>query len=208
MKIGIIGSGNIGGSLGIHLAEAGYEIMFSSRHPNRLKKLAKRAGKNASVGTIEEAAQFGKVIILSIPFWGIKEVAEKLNPLKGKIIIETVNPYPERDGQLALDVRRSERAASEFVADYFPKAHVLKAFNTIYFKDLQDQAFREGNLRAIPYAGDHKPSLKILKEIIEDIGFTPVYVGKLAESHIIDPEQELYSKDMTAAEMKKVLEKH
>lgn len=205
MKVGIIGSGKIGGTLGIHLANAGYNVMFSSRHPEELKTLAGEAGSNASVGTIEEAADFGEAIILSVPFWAVEEVAEKIGEQDGKIIIETVNPYPDRDGQMAQEVRDSNRAASEFVADHFPGAHVLKAFNAIYFTHLRDQAFRDDQRRAIPYAGDHQPTLEKLEQLITDIGFDPVYVGKLSESHIIDPDQELYTKDLTAEEMQAIL---
>lgn len=205
MKVGIIGSGNIGGNLGIHLANAGYEVMFSSRHPDKLKTLADEAGNNASAGTIEEAAGFGDTIILSVPFWAVEEVAGKIGLQDDKIIIETVNPYPGRDGQMAQEVRDSNRAASEFVADYFPRAHVLKAFNAIYFKHLWDHAFRDGQRRTIPYAGDHQPSLEKLEKLITDIGFDPVYVGKLSESHIIDPDQELYTKDLTARETQNIL---
>lgn len=207
MKIGIIGSGNIGGNLGIHLASAGYEVMFSSRHPDELRDLAQEAGENASVGSIEEAAKFGNTIILSIPYWAVEEVADKIGPQKGKTVIETVNPYPGRDGEMAQKVRDSERAASEFVAEHFPEAHVLKAFNVIYFKNLRDQAFRDGPRRAIPYAGDYQPSLEKLEELINDIGFDPVYVGKLSDSHIIDPEQKLYTNDLTAQEMRSILDR-
>jgi predicted dinucleotide-binding enzyme len=207
MKIGIIGSGNIGGNLGLHLANAGYEVMFSSRHPDELEGLASEAGKIAITGTIEEAANFGDIAVLSIPFWGIEEISEKVGQqLKGKILLETVNPYPERDGKMAQDVRDSGRAASEFVADHFPDAHVVKAFNSIYFKKLRDQAFREPERRAILYAGDHQPSLQTIEQLIKDIGFGPVYVGKLSESHIIDPEQELYTRDVTVDEAKEILD--
>jgi predicted dinucleotide-binding enzyme len=208
MKIGIIGSGHIGGNLGKHLAKAGHEILFSSRHPDELKELAEEAGENATTGTIKEAANFGDIVILSIPFWGVEEVAEKTGPLTDKILIETVNPYPERDGQMAQDVRDSDRAASEFVAEQFPQAHVLKAFNAIYYKKLRDEAFQEGERRAILYAGDHQPSLDILEQLIDEIGFGPVYVGKLSESHIIDPEQELYTKDVTVEEAKEIVDNY
>ncbi|HYW35046.1 MAG TPA: NAD(P)-binding domain-containing protein [Balneolaceae bacterium] len=206
MKIGIIGSGNIGGNLGIHLAKAGHQVLFSSRHPEQLHDLAKEAGDNATTGTIREAADFGNVIILSVPFWAVEEVAGKIGPQEGKLIIETVNPYPQRDGEMAQKVRDSNRAASEFVAEHFPEAHVFKAFNAIYFKDLRDQPFRKPARRAVPYAGDHQPSKQIVEQLIDDIGFAPVYIGKLSESHIIDPEQELYTKDKTADEVKQILE--
>lgn len=125
-----------------------------------------------------------------------------------KTIIETTNPYPKRDGAMAEEIRQSERAASEFVADYFPDAHVLKAFNTIYFKHLRDQAFRDGDRRVIPYAGNHKPSLRHLKNLIEEIGFGPLYVGTLDESHPMDVDQALYNKDLTVEEAKQILGKN
>lgn len=206
MKIGIIGSGNIGGNLGMHLTDAGYEVMFSSRHPDRLKPLAKQAGTKASVGTVEEAAEFGDIIILAVPFKAVEDVAEKIGPQTDKTIIETTNPYPNRDGEVAQRVRDSNKAASVFVAEHFPEAHVVKAFNTVYFKDLRDDAFREDDRRAIPYAGDHKPSLNILEQLIDEIGFAPVYVGQLSESHPMDVEQELFTENLTAAEVKQILE--
>lgn len=205
MKIGIIGSGHIGGNLGIHLARAGYPVLFSSRHPEELKELANEAGENATTGTIEEAAEYGDTLILSIPFWAVEEVAAKTGPLDGKTIIETTNPYPGRDGEVAEKARESDKAASEFVADHFPEANVIKAFNTIYYEHLKNQANRPGEPRAIPYAGDDKDSLKEVEELIKRIGFAPVYVGKLSESHLMDVDQPLYNKDLTESEVKQII---
>jgi len=99
-KIGIVGSGNIGGTLGILLGKAGYEIFFSSRHPETLKDLVKTVGPNASAGDLAEAIAFGDVIIMSLPMKAFKELsAETKDALKGKIVIDTSNPYPERDGE-------------------------------------------------------------------------------------------------------------
>src|SRR5699024_6650081 len=97
-------------------------VMFSSRHPDELKALAEKAGNGATTGSIEKAANFGDTIVLSIPFRAVEEVAEKIGSQDGKTIIETVNPYPQRDGKMAQEVRDSDRAASEFVADHFPEA--------------------------------------------------------------------------------------
>lgn len=206
MKIGIIGSGHIGGNLGIHLANAGHSVKFSSRHPDQLKELAEDAGENASVCTIKEAADFGDVLVLSIPFWAVEEVAEKTGSLEGKIIIETTNPYPGRDGEIATKARESSKAASTFVADHFPKAHVVKAFNTIYYEHLKNQTNRSDNVRTIPYAGDDKVVLELVEDLIRQIGFAPVYVGKLSESHLMDVDQPLYNKDLNEAEVKEIIQ--
>lgn len=205
MKIGIIGSGHIGGNLGIHLAKAGHKVFFSSRHPDQLKDLAEEAEENAKTGTVQEAAEYGNLIVLSTPFWAIEEVAEQTGPLEGKTVIETVNPYPGRDGDIAKKVRESEKPASVFVAGHFPKAHVVKAFNTIYFEHLRDQANRQGNLRAIPFAGDYEKSVNLVKELIKEIGFEPVYVGKLSESHPMDVDQVLYNRDLTADQVRQII---
>lgn len=208
MKIGIIGSGNIGGNLGIHLARAGHTILFSSRHPDQLKDLANEAGKNATTGTVKQAADFGDVLVLSVPFWAIEEVAEKVGPLKDKTIIETTNPYPGRDGEVAKKVRNSAQPASVFVADYFSEAIVVKAFNTIYYEHLKNHAKRPGDRRAIPYAGDHKESLELVEDLITQIGFAPVYVGKLSESRLMDVDQPLYTKDLTEEKTKKIIQEN
>ncbi len=106
-RIGIVGSGHIGGTLGILLAKAGYEILYSSRHPDALKNLVKIAGPKACAGTVAEAIAFGDVTVLSLPLKAIPELdAATKEALKGKIVIDTSNPYPERDGVIAEEARK------------------------------------------------------------------------------------------------------
>jgi hypothetical protein len=117
-RIGIVGSGHIGGNLGILLAKAGYEIFYSSRHPDTLKNLVKSAGPKARAGTVADAIAFGDVIVLSLPLKAIPELgAETKEALKGKIVIDTSNPYPERDGVIAEEARKEPRGMGAFVAD-------------------------------------------------------------------------------------------
>ena len=207
-KVGIIGSGNIGGNLGLHLAKAGYEVMFSSRHPEQLKELADRAGSNASTGAIMEAAQFGDIIVISIPFWAMEDLSEEIQGyVEDKLIIDTTNPYPERDGGMAQQVRDSSKGSTEFVSDLFPSSYVTKAFNTIYYKYLINEAFKpEGERFALPYSGNDDRAVEALASLIDDIGFGGVYVGKLSESKVTDPDQPLYNKQMSVEEAKNFLE--
>lgn len=206
-KVGIIGSGNIGGNLGLHLAKAGYQVMFSSRHPEQLQELSGQAGPNASIGTIREAAEFGGIIVISIPFWAMKDLSKEILPLvKDKVIVDTTNPYPERDGELGQQVRDSPKGSTEFVNDLFPSAQVTKAFNTIYYKNLINHAFKPvGERFALPYSGDDEQAVKALASLIEDIGFGGVYVGKLSESKITDPDQPLYNKQMNVEAVENML---
>lgn len=206
MKIGIIGSGKIGGTLGLHLANADYEVLFSSRHPEQLKSLADKAGDNGSTGNVKEAAEFGKLVILAVPFRAIPEIAEYSKLMERKIMVDATNPFPNRDGEMATRQKESGKTSSRFVADYFPGSHVLKAFNTIFYRHLQDQVFRKEERRAIPYAGDHQPSLDKLRQLIDDIGFGPVYVGKLSESRIMEPGQPLFTNDLSVKELQQVLD--
>lgn len=143
MKIGIIGSGNIGATLGQHWASAGHQVMFSSRHPEELKSMADRVG--AQVGATEEAARFGEVILLATPFGKNAEVAQQVGPLDGKVLIDATNPYPQRDGEVAQRVIDNEAlTATGWTAQQFSGARVVKAFNSIYFKVPDAQAVARG----------------------------------------------------------------
>jgi hypothetical protein len=206
MKIGIIGSGMIGGAIGVALAAAGYEVLFSSRHPEQLNDIVQAAGNNARSGEISEAAEFGAVLILAVPFWAIEELSEKLGQLDGKVLIDVSNPFPQRDGDIAKEVLESGQASSKYVANCFPHASLVKAFNTIYYKDIKEHAFRKKEKRALPYAGSEKSALQIVREMIEKIGFEPIHIGPISESHPMDANQALFNNDLTANEIRKILE--
>lgn len=205
MKVGIIGSGHIGGNFGIHLAKAGYEVMFSSRHPEQLSALVKEAGENASKGSIEEAAKFGELIVLSVPFKAIETLADSIaDQVKNKIIIDTCNPYPGRDGEVASKVINDpDMRQSAYTAQHFPASRLVKALNTIYFEHLRDYAFRSGEDKiALPLAGDDGDAKQTVSKLLQDIGFEPVDVGTLADSEVMEVDQLLYNKPMHAREMK------
>jgi hypothetical protein len=205
MKIGVIGSGNIGGTLGQHWAKAGHEIMFSSRHPEDLKSLAKNVG--AKTGTIAEAAAFSQVILLAIPFGRIAEVAQQTGELAGKIIIDASNPYPQRDGDVAQQVIADQSQTSTgYVAEQFPGAHVVKAFNSIYFKVLREQAFRSGEDRiAVQICGDDPAAKQTAKQLIEDIGFAPQDLGSLSSGKLFEPDAPLYNQNLRISEAEVLL---
>ena len=145
MKIGIIGSGKIGGTLGKHWAKAGHEVLFSSRHPEELKDLVLEGGKNTKAVSVAHAFEENvDVYLLATPFKAIDETAEVYAGEYGdKVIIDATNPYPERDGDVAQKVRDDNSNASEYTAMKFTTALTAKAFNTIYHKDLKNRAFDE-----------------------------------------------------------------
>ncbi len=206
MKIGIIGSGHIGSTVGKLWAKAGHQVMFSSRHPEQLDDLVKSAGGNARRGTPEEAARFGDVVFLSIPFKDIPETGRALGPLlRGKIVLETGNPYPERDGDMARQLIESGRGTGPFVAEYFPGAIIVRAFNSVWSETLAKQAHRAAPQVGIPLASDHRDALQLAATLVKDAGFEPVIVGGLARSKEFDVGTPVYNTGMSGPELRRAL---
>jgi 8-hydroxy-5-deazaflavin:NADPH oxidoreductase len=197
MKIGIIGSGNIGGTLGKHWAQVGHQVIFSSRHPEELETMAKQV--NAQVGTIEETAAFGDVILLAIPFGKIPEVAQQVGALQNKILIDATNPYPQRDGEMARQViEDNSQTATGYVATQFAPISVVKAFNSVYFKVLDEQAFQSGDDRiAVQVSSNNLQAKAIVIQLIAEIGFAPQDIGNLQNSTIFEPNAPLYNQNLT-----------
>jgi hypothetical protein len=161
-KIGIVGSGHIGGTLGILLAKAGYEVLYSSRHPDKLKDLVRASGHKACAGSVAEAIAYGDVIVLSLPLKAIPELdAGTKEALTGKLVIDTSNPYPERDGMIAEEARKEPGGMGDFVARLLPGARIVRAFNTVYFEDLKKGTNRAGEKIGIPIAGDDQEGLSV-----------------------------------------------
>ena len=205
-KIGIVGSGHIGGTLGMLLAEAGYEVFYSSRHPDALKDLVKTTGSKARAGSVAEAIAFGDVIVLSVPLKSIPELdAGTKEALKGKIVIDTSNPYPERDGVLAEEARKDPGGMGVFVARLLPGARIVRAFNSVYFADLKRTKNSTGEKIGIPIASDDQEGLDAAVELTERAGLVPVVVGGLSTSKLFDVGTTVYATSASAREIRKRL---
>ena len=205
MKIGIIGSGNIGGSIGRHLATAGHEVMFSSRHPEELQPMAEGVG--ATTGTAKDAAAFGEVILLAIPYGKVPEVAQQIGSLDNKILIDAGNPYPQRDGEVAQKVIDDEtQTATGYIASLFPGAKTVKAFNSVRDRVFADQAFKKGDERiAVQICSDDEQAKETVKQLIEDIGFAPQDLGNLSQGVLFEPDAPLYDQNLKINEAEKLL---
>ena len=208
MNIAILGSGHIGGNLGLHFARAGHHVFFTSRHPDELTDLVKQAGEYARAGTIEEAATFSELFLLATPYKMLPELVQQLGTaIDGRVVIDAANPYPERDGQMAREVRNSDQPASQHTAKWFKSAEVVKAFNTIPAQVLKERAFPADNepRLAIPYAADTVAARETIEELLKDIGMTPFYYGTLAVSGEMDPDGKLYGVVGTLKELEQKL---
>ena len=205
-KIGIVGSGAIGGTLGILFAKAGHEIFYSSRHPDTLKDLVKTAGLKASAGTVAEAIAFGDVIVLSLPLKALPMLgAETKEALKGKIVIDTSNPYPQRDGVIAEEARKEPGGTGIVVARLLPGARIVRAFNTVYSEDLKKTVNKNGKKIGIPIASDDQEGLKATSELVEHAGLDPVVVGDLRTSKLFDVGTAVYATSASAREIREKL---
>ncbi|MBG6191302.1 putative dinucleotide-binding enzyme [Arthrobacter sp. CAN_A212] len=184
--IGFIGSGHIGSQLARLAAGHGYHVVVSnSRGPETLQdlvaELESSAGNGtARAGTPAEAAAAGDVVVVTIPLKNIASVPAE--PLTGKIVIDTNNYYPERDGQIpVLDNEASTTA--ELLQDLLPTSHVVKAFNNIYTAHLTSKGTPEGTpgRRALPIAGDSAAAKETVASLMSQFGFDTVDAGALAE---------------------------
>lgn len=204
MKIGIIGSGQQGGAVGLLWAKAGHEILFSSRHPEALKDLVARAGAKARAGTPQEAATFGDVILIAVPYGALPQVGRDYAALmKGKIVIDCGNPREDRDGPMANDaIAKGTGVAS---AAYLPGVRLVRAFNAIGFTMLQKEAHRMGERVGIPVAGDDQAAVAAVVSLVEDAGFDPVIVGPLARAKEFDRGTPVYVKGTTARQLREAL---
>lgn len=179
--IGFIGAGHIGGTLAQLAISHGYDVVVSnSRGPETLTDLVEQLGDRARAGTAAEAAAAGDVVVVTIPTKNVNDVP--VEPLAGKVVIDTNNYYPQRDGHIeSLD--NESTTVSELLQTHLPASHVVKAFNHIMFSDLATQGVPAGTpaRRALAVAGDSDEARAAVAELIDELGFDAVDVGALSE---------------------------
>jgi len=201
LKIGIIGTGKIGSALARHWVAAGHEVFISSDHPEKLQSLAAELGPRAHAGTPKEAAAFGSVILVSIPYSAMPQIGNDLQKeLAGKVILDTSNPVERRDGAMALDAQK--KGAGVATAEYLHSKRVVRAFNCIGFMSLANDGNRKPERYAIPIGGDDPEAIKVAARLVNDTGFDPVVLGSLEKTRLSDLGQPLGKGNLTAAEMK------
>jgi 8-hydroxy-5-deazaflavin:NADPH oxidoreductase len=203
-KIGLIGSGRQGGALGVLFAKAGYPVLFSSRHPEQLKEIVAKAGPNAKAGLPQDAASFGDIIVIAVPYGVTPQIGKDYAALmKGKIVIDLGNPREDRDGPMATDAKA--RGTGVATAGYIPGVRLVRAFNALSFLQVERDAHRAGEKLGIPVAGDDPAAVKTVVQLVIDAGFDPVVTGDLASSKNFDTGTAVYVKGMTAKQIKDTL---
>jgi len=204
LKIGIVGTGDIGGALARHWAKAGHHLIISSRHPEQLEALARELGPNVKTGTPRKAAAFGEVVLISVPYGATPQVGRDLAAeLKDKVVLDTGNPYPSRDGEMA--VRDRVRGTGVASKEYLPGTKLVRAFNAINAGPLATEAFRKPERIGIPLASDHADAMKVAARLVTDAGFDPVEVGDLSRARDFDFGSTVYVRSYSAAKIREIL---
>ena len=185
-KIGIVGSGRMGGTLGELWLKAGHEVMFSSLDLEHDKALAARLGGKARAGTSREAAAFGEVLLIAVPYAALPQVGRDLADLiKGKVVLDTSNPIPARDGDVATWARG--KGAGLASAELLPGARLVRTFNAVGYARLPAAAQRQGERSGMPMAGDDAGAIAVASRLVREIGFEPVVIGPLAMGKYLIP---------------------
>jgi 8-hydroxy-5-deazaflavin:NADPH oxidoreductase len=204
MKIGIIGSGNIGSTVGTLWVKAGHQVLFSSRHPEELKPLVDGLGPLARAGAVKEALTFGDVVFLGVPYAAYPQIGKDYaKEFAGKIVLDAGNAVLARDGEIAKEAR--EIGIGNTSAKYLAGARIVRAFNTMNFRRLASNANRAGERMAIPIAGDDQEAIAVASKLVRDAGFDPVLVGSLQHATIFAQGGPLYGQDISAKEMQERL---
>ncbi|MFC5675819.1 NADPH-dependent F420 reductase [Aeromicrobium endophyticum] len=203
--IGLIGSGHIGSQIARAATAHGHDVVLSnSRGPETLGDLVAELGPRARAATPAEAAAAGDIVVVTIPLKAIGTVP--VEPLDGKVVIDTNNYYPQRDGHVAA-LDDGSTTSSQLLQDRLPGSHVVKAFNHIAFADITDHAQEPGtdDRRALAIAGDDEGAKATVASLIDELGFDVVDLGTLAESWRIQPDTPGYGPRLTADGMRDAL---
>lgn len=201
MRIGIIGAGNIGGTLARLLAAAGHDVVIgNSRGPDAVADLVGEIGERATGATAAGAAEAGEVVIVAVPFRRFRDLPAA--ELAGKIVVDANNYYPGPETRFP-ELDGGSTTSSELVAAALPGARVVKAFNTIWYVHLREHGSPSGTpgRRAIPIAGDDAEAKRVVAGLLDDIGFDSVDVGSLADGRRIQPDAPVYNVRMTREEV-------
>lgn len=201
-RIGVIGSGRIGGTVGGLWVMAGHPVLFSSRHPESLKPLVDRLGPLAQAGTVAQAIAFADVLFLATPYGALPQLSqENAGAWSGKIVLDATNAIAQRDGAIADEAQRNGIGIT--TAKYLRGARVVRAFNFMGATNFASEHHRPGGLIAVPIAGDDQAALQVAAQLVRDAGFEPVVVGPLASADKFAPGGPLFRQIGTAEEFRR-----
>ena len=203
LRIGIIGSGAMGAPIGLLWAEAGHQVLFSSRNPDELMDLVREAAPRASAGYPDAAAYFGEVILLAVPPSAVPQIGRDFGHLmEGKVVIDLGNPRVDRDGEITNEWL--EMGTGLAMAQYLPGVRFVKAFNTVNPRSFADPVRENGRI-GVPIASDDEDAIAVTEALVRDSGLDPVVVGPLERAIEFDRGTAVWETDVSAAEIREFL---
>jgi hypothetical protein len=202
--LSLIGSGHIGSELANLAVSRGYDVVLSnSRGPETLADLVAELGPRARAATSADAASAGDIVVVTVPLKGYRNLPAEA--LTGKVVVDTCNYYPQRDGRIP-ELDDESTTTSELIQAQLPGARVVKAFNNIYFADLQEGSpAGTPNRRALPIAGDDAAAKGTVTAMIDEFGFDVVDAGPLAEGWRFQRDTPAYVTPLDADAMREAL---
>ena len=204
LRIGVIGSGRIGGTIGGLWVKAGHPVLFSSRHPEELKDLVAGLGPLAQAGPVDQAITFGEVVFIAVPYGALPQIGrDYAAALKGKIVLDACNAVAARDGAIADEVERDGIGVTS--QKYLPGTRLVRSFNTLSYMIFAHEANRPDPRLAVPIAGDDPEAVRVAAALVRDAGFDPVVVGKLADASRFQRGGPGYGQAVSAAELRQKL---
>lgn len=205
LKIGIVGSGRVGRTLGGLWIKAGHRVMFASRNPDQLREMAAGLGPNASVGTPAEAAAFGDVVLLAVPYGATGQVGRDLADVwRGKVVLDAGNAVAGRDGA-AIAEEAARKGIGALSRELLPGARVVRVFSSLGAAKFVSSGFREPRV-GMPLAGDDAEAVRMAERLVRDMGFEPVPVGNLDRARLFQQREPFWSVaqgDLSAEELRK-----
>ena len=209
MKIGVIGSGRIGSTIGGLWVKAGHEVMFSDRDPEQVKRAIDGLGPalkpKARAGGAHETATFGDVVLIAVPYAALPAIRDEVGlRLRGKVVIDPNNPVASRDGEMGAQAR--EKGAGVSTAALLPGARIARAFNSWGYGLMAREANRPAPRMAIPVAADDPVAMKVGLQLVNDAGFDAVAAGNLAASRAFDLGSSVSGRVLTAPELRQALQ--
>lgn len=204
MRIGVIGAGWLGGTVGQLWVKSGHEVMFSSRNPDKLQPIADQLGPRASVGMPRQAVEFGSVLLFATPYDALPQLGRELgDAIRGKIVLDACNPPPSQDNVLTREARTNGVGLTS--AKYLPGTRLVRAFSAVDATAVEASAERQSSKLGVPIAGDNPEALQVAAQLVRDAGCEVVLVGRLAESGVFERGGPGFRANTTAPELRRRL---
>ena len=204
LRIGVIGAGSLGGTVGSVWVKAGHEVLFSTRHPEELASMIRELGPHARAGTAQQAAQFGSVVLFAVPYPALAALGRELQEdLRGKIVLDACNASASAPDALSREARANGAGVTS--AKYLPGTRLVRAFSAVDATDVASSFERRSEKLGVPLASDDAEALKLAAQLVRDAGCDPVIVGNLAQGKSFERDGPGFRANTNAPHLRKLL---